>query len=147
MEARESMLDFIKMLPDAAPFVIDLLAKNMDWPGADEIAKRLRQMVPPQALADPNQPPPPPPNPMDDPTIAVEVNLKQAQTEKTIAEAEKIRREASLPVDMAGNETPDEEHQEPHAEHHQGITTTARASAPRETAWIRSAYLSRIPHW
>lgn len=109
MEARESMLDFIKMLPDAAPFVIDLLAKNMDWPGADEIAKRLRQMVPPQALADPNQPPPPPPNPMDDPTIAVEVNLKQAQTEKTIAEAEKIRREASLPVDMAGNETPDEE--------------------------------------
>lgn len=108
MEARESMLDFIKMLPDAAPFVIDLLAKNMDWPGSDEIAKRLRQMVPPQALADPNNPPPPP-NPMDDPTVAVEVGLKQAQTEKTIAEAEKIRRDASLPVDPSQPETPDEE--------------------------------------
>lgn len=90
MEARESMLDFIKMLPDAAPFVIDLLAKNMDWPGSDEIAKRLRQMVPPQATADPNQPPPPPPNPMDDPVIASDVQLKQAQAAKVMAEAQKI---------------------------------------------------------
>lgn len=90
MEARESMLDFIKMLPDAAPFVVDLLAKNMDWPGADDIAKRLRNMVPPQALADPNQPPPPPPNPMDDPTVAAEVQLKQAQAQKVMAEAQKL---------------------------------------------------------
>lgn len=108
MEARESMLDFIRMMPDAAPFVVDLLAKNMDWPGSDEIAKRLRMMVPPQALADPNNPPPPP-NPMDDPQVAAEVGLKQAQAEKTIAEAEKLRREASLPVDPGQPETPDEE--------------------------------------
>jgi hypothetical protein len=97
MEARESMLDFIKMLPDAAPFVIDLLAKNMDWPGADEIAKRLRQMVPPQALADPNQPPPPPPNPLDDPVVAVDVELKQAQALKLKAEAQKVISEAGAP--------------------------------------------------
>ena len=108
MEARESMLDFIRMMPDAAPFVVDLLAKNMDWPGSDEIAKRLRMMVPPQALADPNNPPPPP-NPMDDPQVAAEVGLKQAQAEKTIAEAEKLRREASLPVNPGQPETPDEE--------------------------------------
>lgn len=90
MEARESMLDFIKMLPDAAPFVVDLLAKNMDWPGADEIAKRLRQMVPPQATADPNAPPPPPPNPMDDPIVASDVQLKQAQAQKVMAEAQAL---------------------------------------------------------
>ncbi len=98
MEARESMLDFIKMLPDAAPFVIDLLAKNMDWPGADEIAKRLRMMVPPQALADPNNPPPPP-NPMDDPQVASEVMLKQAQAQKLQAEAQKVMVEAGTPPD------------------------------------------------
>ena len=29
---------------------MDLMAKTMDWPGSDEIAERLRKMVPPQLL-------------------------------------------------------------------------------------------------
>jgi hypothetical protein len=27
----------------------DLLARNLDWPGADEVAQRLQAMLPPQA--------------------------------------------------------------------------------------------------
>lgn len=46
-EAAESMLQFMQVYPNAAPYVGDLIAKNMDWPGADEIAERLRKLLPP----------------------------------------------------------------------------------------------------
>ncbi len=51
-EASQQMMEFIRVFPQAAPFVGDLLAKNLDWPGSDEIAKRLQAMLPPQAQGD-----------------------------------------------------------------------------------------------
>jgi Phage P22-like portal protein len=48
-EAATQMVELIRAYPDAAPIIGDLLAKNMDWPGADEIAKRLERMLPPGA--------------------------------------------------------------------------------------------------
>jgi hypothetical protein len=51
-EAVQSMTAFMEAYPPAAPAVADLLAENMDWPGAEAIAKRLRKMVPPQLLDD-----------------------------------------------------------------------------------------------
>jgi hypothetical protein len=50
-EAADSMLAFVKAFPQAAQIAGDLIAKNMDWPGADEIATRLAAMLPPQLLA------------------------------------------------------------------------------------------------
>lgn len=47
-EAATQIMEFIRVYPAAAPVIGDLLAKNMDWPGADEIADRLRKMLPPQ---------------------------------------------------------------------------------------------------
>lgn len=47
-EAANQMLELIRVLPAAAPLIADLLAKNLDWPGSDEIAKRLQVMLPPQ---------------------------------------------------------------------------------------------------
>jgi hypothetical protein len=47
-EAANQMLELIRVLPPSAPLIADLLAKNLDWPGADEIAKRLQIMLPPQ---------------------------------------------------------------------------------------------------
>lgn len=47
-EARIEMMEMIRSYPDAAPIIGDLLAKNLDWPGADEIAERLKKMLPPQ---------------------------------------------------------------------------------------------------
>ena len=37
-------------MPNVAALVADLIAKNQDWPGADEIARRLAKAVPPQYL-------------------------------------------------------------------------------------------------
>lgn len=48
-EASEQMMEFIRVFPQAAPLIGDLLAQNLDWPGADEVAKRLKAMLPPQA--------------------------------------------------------------------------------------------------
>ena len=47
-EAAESMLQFVQTMPQAAGSVMDLVAKNMDWPGADEFAERFKKMLPPQ---------------------------------------------------------------------------------------------------
>lgn len=51
-EAAAAMLDFIKAYPNAAPIIGDLIAKNMDWPGAQEIADRLKMGLPPQFQKD-----------------------------------------------------------------------------------------------
>jgi len=48
-EAATQMMQFIQANPNSAPLIGDLLAKSLDWPGADEIAKRLQAMLPPQA--------------------------------------------------------------------------------------------------
>lgn len=47
-ESAASMLDFIAAVPPAGMLVADLIAKNMDWPGADEFEKRLKLLLPPQ---------------------------------------------------------------------------------------------------
>jgi len=46
-EAVASMLDFLKVFPQAAAFIGDLIAGAMDWPGAKTIAARLKRMLPP----------------------------------------------------------------------------------------------------
>ncbi len=45
-EAATQMIELIRAYPPAAPMIGDLLAKNLDWPGADEIAGRLAAMLP-----------------------------------------------------------------------------------------------------
>ena len=50
IEAAESMLEFAKAMPQAAPLIMDLIAKNMDWEGADVMATRLAKAVPPQFM-------------------------------------------------------------------------------------------------
>lgn len=49
IEAAEQMAEFMRSVPGAGQVMGDLLAKNLDWPGADEIAERLKLLLPPQA--------------------------------------------------------------------------------------------------
>jgi hypothetical protein len=53
-EAANQMIELIRANPAIAPLVGDLLAKNLDWPGADEIARRLQALLPPQAMGQAN---------------------------------------------------------------------------------------------
>jgi hypothetical protein len=47
-EAANQMIELIRAYPQAAPLIGDLLARNLDWPGADEISARLQTMLPAQ---------------------------------------------------------------------------------------------------
>lgn len=46
-EASDYMIQFIQAYPQAAPLIGDLIAKAQDWPGATEIAERLKKTLPP----------------------------------------------------------------------------------------------------
>ena len=48
-QASQEMMEFVRIYPASAPFIGDLLAKNLDWPGSDQVAERLKAMLPPQA--------------------------------------------------------------------------------------------------
>ena len=50
MEAAESMMSFVQAFPAAAPIIGDLIARNMDWPGAEDIAERLKKTIPPEII-------------------------------------------------------------------------------------------------
>jgi len=98
METADAMLQFMQAVPAAAQVAPDLIAKALDFPGAEEVAKRLRNTIPPAILADPDDPnsqPPPPPNLMDDPAFRVEANLKNAQARKAMADARKVEMETT----------------------------------------------------
>ena len=45
-EAVATQMEFIRVYPAAAPVIGDMLAENMDWPGAQKMAERLRKMLP-----------------------------------------------------------------------------------------------------
>ena len=59
-EAVASMLDLTRSFPQLAQVAGDLMVKNMDWPGAEEIATRLKKTLPPNLADDQkgNQVPP-----------------------------------------------------------------------------------------
>lgn len=72
----------------------DLLIKNMDWPGAEEIAQRIKRTIPPQVLTDdPSQIPQPEPTPEQQADMAkYEAQAAQAEANKVKAQAD-IERE------------------------------------------------------
>jgi hypothetical protein len=50
-ETRETLIEIMRQVPDAAPFIGDVLMNHMDFVGADKIAKRLNALLP-QAIRD-----------------------------------------------------------------------------------------------
>ena len=45
-EAASQMMQLIQAFPQAAPVIGDLVAEKLDWPGAGEIARRLKTLLP-----------------------------------------------------------------------------------------------------
>lgn len=86
-ESAESMLEFIKAYPAAAPVVGDLLAKNMDWPGAETVSERLQKLLP--AAINPEDQQPSPEQQLQLEKLKAEVSKLKADTAKEEAEARK----------------------------------------------------------
>lgn len=112
-EAAESMIQFAQAVPSAAAVMADLIALNMDWPGADSIAERLKRIVPPTVLSNDEReklaedaPPPPEPTPeqqleakeLEVRNVEANANMASSQAEMAKAEAtsEKARSDAAI---------------------------------------------------
>lgn len=89
VEAVSGMMELAKAYPPLMQTAGDLVVKNMDWPGAEEISERLKRTLPPQLTMSEeeleqtqaqqaNQPPPEPP----------EVQAQRAQAERQQMEFE-----------------------------------------------------------
>lgn len=103
-ETSESLMQFMQAYPPAAELIGDLVAKNLDFPGAETMAKRLEATIPPEIREyDPDQgpPPPPPPDPMQE---------MMAQVEQSKAEAQMAQAEASVKTAEAANAKTEIEH-------------------------------------
>lgn len=88
-EAREGMLELIRTLgPQGAMLFLDLLIKAMDWPLADQIAKRAEANLPHEVRvreaeeAGREPPPPPEPPPLTEEQKRVMEEARQADIEK-----------------------------------------------------------------
>ena len=95
-EAADSMLAFLQAFPAAAPIIGDLVAQNFDWPGAQEIAKRLKMLLPPGMAGDEQGAPPPPqapPQPPPDPEKMMKAQKTQAETEGIVLDNRQKRYE------------------------------------------------------
>lgn len=54
-EAVASQMQLVSSFPALMPVAGDILVRNMDWPGANEIADRMEKMLPPQLQENPNE--------------------------------------------------------------------------------------------
>ena len=95
-EASAAMMDFMQAAPQMAPLMADILAKNLDWPGAKEIETRMKAMLPPQlqaAIGGGNGPPQPQ---QPDPAMLLEMRdrASKVQNQDILNEQEfhKLRR-------------------------------------------------------
>jgi hypothetical protein len=96
LEAASAIVELMKALPpELAPLLADIAVRNMDIPDAQEAAKRLKAMLPPQALQDPNAPPPPP-DPAQQQAQQMQASAAQTQIAADQAKVEETRAKTEL---------------------------------------------------
>lgn len=78
-EAAESVRQLVQAYPALMQIAGDVIVKNLDFPGSEEIAKRMERTIPPNLKSDEAQPPPPP-TPVDI-KAAAEAKLATAKAE------------------------------------------------------------------
>jgi hypothetical protein len=91
VEAQANMAEIIRAAPEVLKVAGDLFFKNMDWPGADELAKRWAKAM---GIPQEGEPPPEPPPPS--PEVIANIEKDAATAEKTRAETEKIQVDTAM---------------------------------------------------
>lgn len=95
-EAAEGLLEFVKSIPQAGAVSADLIASNLDFPGADDLAKRLRKMLPPGMIEDQDQDPQALAQMQQQAQqqAAMQAAMQEAEVRKQMAEAEEAEADA-----------------------------------------------------
>ncbi|QZI87768.1 putative portal protein [Vibrio phage 66E30.1] len=116
-EAAESLIQFAQAVPASAAVIADLIAQNMDFPGADVMAERLKKIVPPNVLTNdereklaedmPDQDQPTPEQQLQMAELEVkgqevEADMAKAQTELVKAQLQSAEAQAKLQAIESG---------------------------------------------
>ena len=102
------MMEFVRVAPDIGALVVDKMAAAMDWPGADEIADRLRHTIPRHMLSKEEQEQLPEvenPQPTPDQQTAMmkaEADMAQAKAATITAQAKEKEAQAKMAEIEAG---------------------------------------------
>lgn len=88
VEAAQAMMDAIQVWPQLMSVAGDLVAKAQDWPGAEELAERLKKTIPPQLL-DPDEGGPPP-------VPAAQVDMLKQQMMQLQAENQQLKTDKTI---------------------------------------------------
>jgi len=101
LEAADSLMQFVQAVPAAGGVMLDLIAKNMDWPGADEIAKRLKKILPHGALSQQEMAEegiePPQPSPEAQAEMArAQADIAKAKADEAMAQAKTVEAQAKI---------------------------------------------------
>jgi hypothetical protein len=94
-QTRETLIEIMRQVPDAAPFIGDVLLDHMDFVGADKVAKRLKHLLPPEVREmeeDEGNQKNPEAAAMQQKFQAYQQQVQQAQ-QQVMAEIEKITKE------------------------------------------------------
>lgn len=100
-QAAQMLLQLIQAVPDVAAVAGDLIAKNLDFDGSEELRERLHALLPPPILqleeggpgGQPGQPPgPPQPSPAEQ--MAQQAQMQMLQEETAASHAKTIQAEA-----------------------------------------------------
>ena len=94
VEAREQMATAMQANPQLWGVMGDLYFKNSDYPGAEEIAERLRRTIPPQLLEDREEDQAPEPDPRQEAIAAIDIAKQQAELQDKEASARKKNADA-----------------------------------------------------
>lgn len=110
-EAADQMTQLIQAFPQAAPVIGDLVAKNLDWPDHEEVARRLHALLPPQLQAADGDAPQ---NPLQSPAVQQVIQQGHAviqqqgqalqQTQAQLAEATQALAQAKQANDLKARE-------------------------------------------
>lgn len=98
VEAREEMMAMVNAMPDTMGIAADKIVEAQDWPGAEEIARRLRTQLPPGMVSEQD---------MDEAQLAQQQQAaqqaeQQAQLQQQIIQLELADKQADLQLKQIG---------------------------------------------
>lgn len=114
VEAGESMLNMVNAMPDTMQIAADKIVEAQDWPGATEIARRLRLALPPGVLAEKDMTPEQiqagqqaaqqqqTQQEREDAALMVDLELKRSQAAQAAAQATLAEANAALALSKVG---------------------------------------------
>ena len=103
-EAAEGTLRFMQALPAQAQLMADIAAKNMDWPDADKISKRLKRAIPPHLLGpdeiDKDMQEPPPNPQMEAEQMKVQLEMEKLKLEEQRMQADVMIEQEKIKIEI-----------------------------------------------